>query len=175
MRSVWCAGMLVLGLAGGVVAGETSRHQDRRDLADMVDTYLLMQVQDRLELSDEQFAKAMPIIRQLQEHRWEGLEQRREGLRALRRLLESGKATDSTVGPGLARLREAATSMCQKVAGDMAALDALLTPVQQAKYRVLEAEVERRIRHIRRRAGDRGPRFPSPEGMDSAEGQPAQP
>ena len=43
----------------------------------------------------------------------------------------------------------------------MEALDAVLTPLQQAKYRVFEVEVEHRMRDLMRRS--RRDRSPNPE------------
>jgi Spy/CpxP family protein refolding chaperone len=146
-----------------------SRADRHRELAAMVDTYLLMQVQERVGLSNDQFARVMPLIRRLQADRREMMEARRGEIRKLRALLAAGNATDASVSPVLEQLRATEQSVCQKIIEDMQGIDGILTPLQQAKYRVLEAEVEKRIRHLRRRAGGRGPQFPAPQGEDPPE------
>ena len=50
----------------------------------------------------------------------------------------------------------------ERTRADFAELDAALSPLQQAKYRVLELEVEQRLRELMGRARQRGERTRPP-------------
>jgi hypothetical protein len=81
----------------------------------------------------------------------------------LRRLLASGAATESGVVELLKELKTIENEEPQTLRKSMDAIDAALNPLQQAKYRVLEADVERRIREIMRELG--GARRPGGRGL----------
>jgi hypothetical protein len=66
----------------------------------------------------------------------------------MRRLLGSGGATEARVIEALKALKAAEAEERATVQRDLEALEAALTPLQQAKYRLLEAEVERKIRDL---------------------------
>jgi Spy/CpxP family protein refolding chaperone len=128
----------------------------------MVDAYVLSNLQESLGLSDDQFVKLLPLVKHLQSERREAMERRMRALREMRRLLKSGTATEPEV---LAQLKEFKASESESpVRGgkDMEAIDALLTPLQQAKFRVFEAEVGQKLRELtsqmrRQNRGESGP------------------
>jgi hypothetical protein len=66
----------------------------------------------------------------------------------LRRILQQGGATEARVGELLRDVKAAETEGPALVRKDMDAIDAVLDPVQQAKYRLLEVEVERKLRGL---------------------------
>jgi hypothetical protein len=155
---VWIICMVLLG-GGAVYAQEPERHEGARsgrarheELFRMVDAYIFMHMQERLELSDEQFVKVLPLVKRLQADRrdWEG--RRMRALQQLRRLLFTGAATEVRVGELLAELKAVEGGMPRVLQKDVEALDGVLTPLQQAKYRVLETEVEQRLRDLRNAA-----------------------
>ena len=82
----------------------------------------------------------------------------------LRRLLASGDGDRSGVTELLRQVKAAEAEEPAASAQDRDAIDAALSPVQQAKFRVLEAEVEHKIRELmaqiraQRREGAGGPR-----------------
>lgn len=120
----------------------------RDDIFKMIDAYIVSNLQESLSLSDEQFVKLLPLVKRLQTER-RGLTQRRiRALGELRRLFDSGSATDVRVTDLLKELKAVEAEEPATLRRNMAAIDAALTPVQQAKYRVLEVEVERRIREL---------------------------
>lgn len=119
----------------------------------MIDAYLLSNLQESLSLTDDQFAKALPLVKRLNEERRKVRMARLEALRALSQRLESGTATEEQVSRDLAALREADAALRLADERNLAALDAVLTPLQQAKFRVLEYEVDRRMRNLIDRAG----------------------
>jgi hypothetical protein len=159
---VWMTCIALLG-AGAVYAQEPPRQDGPRagrarheELFRMVDAYIFMHMQERLELSDEQFVKVLPLVKRLQSDRrdWEG--RRMRALQRLRRLLVTGTATEAQVGEVLAELKAVEAEMPRVLQRDVDALDGALTPLQQAKYRVLEIEVEQRLRDLRNAARLRG-------------------
>lgn len=145
----------VVALAGLAVGASAQAPADppppgspRQEVGRMVDAYVLSNLQESLGLSDDQFVKLLPLVKRLQAERREAMERRGRALREMRRLLKSGSATEPEV---LAQLKEwKAIEADDPVRGhkDMEAIDALLTPLQQAKFRVFEAEVGQKLREL---------------------------
>jgi Spy/CpxP family protein refolding chaperone len=159
-----CFGSLILifsALAAPALAqeqqGAGSRGDDTQALRDevneVVDAYLLMKVQERLDLTDEQMLKALPLIRKHHQMRRDLEHRRFHLLRELHQLLSSGGATEERVVPLLRELKGIEVDLPLKTRQNVDAIDALLTPIQQAKYRLLEAAIDRRLRELRHRAG----------------------
>jgi hypothetical protein len=63
----------------------------------MVDAYVMSNLQESLGLSDEQFAKAIPLVTKLQTERREYHFERTRKMREMRRLLRQGGATEAHV------------------------------------------------------------------------------
>ena len=138
-----------------LVAGAASAQQEppagrpaREEAFRMVDAYLVSNMQESLGLSDEQYVKLLPLVNRLQKDRREYTARRMEALHEMRRLLQSGGATEARVAELLKEVKavEAESPAVQKK--NLDAIDAVLTSVQQAKYRILETEVERKIREL---------------------------
>ena len=134
----------------------------RAEAFKMVDAYVMSNLQESLGLSDEQFAKAIPLVTKLQTERREYYFERTRKMREMRRLLRQGGATEAQVLELLGQVKALDADGPARAQRDIAALDAVLTPLQQAKFRVLELEVEQRMRELVRRArpreGERTPR-----------------
>lgn len=137
----------------------------RAEAFKMVDAYVMSNLQESLGLSDEQFAKAIPLVKKLQTERREYYLERTRTVREMRRLLHQGGAPESQVLDLLQRLKGLDADGPVHARKNLEALDAVLSPVQQAKFRVLEMEVEQRMRElmnrVRPRAGRPGARVPS--------------
>jgi hypothetical protein len=74
---------------------------------------------------------------------------RRQGLLLeLRGLVESGRATDQRIADLLKDLKALEGEEPDVLRRDRDALDAVLTPIQQAKLRILEVQVEQRLREL---------------------------
>ncbi len=130
----------------------------RRDEAfRMVDAYVISQLQESLELGDAQFGKVVPLVTRLQTDRREYFLGRARLLREMRRLLRAGGASEAQVLAKLDELKRLETDGPARTKRDVDALDAALTPLQQAKYRLLELEVEQRMRELMGRARGRAP------------------
>ena len=121
----------------------------------MVDAYVVSNLQESLGLSDEAFVRVLPLVKKLQTSRREHLLSRSHLLRELRRELASGTATEAEVRETLRQLKEVETGGSERVRLGMSDLDAALSPLQQAKFRLLELEVEQRMRELMGRARPR--------------------
>jgi hypothetical protein len=164
---------LVLGLA--LAAGTASAQQGpgagrpaREEAFRMVDAYVVSNMQESLGLSDEQFAKAIPLVKKLQSERREYLFERMRLMHEMRRLLQQGGAVEPQVLELLKEVKNLEAEGPERIRRDYEALDALFTPIQQAKYRVLEGEVEQRVRELTNRArgarsGERPRNEPQPQ------------
>lgn len=121
----------------------------------LMDAYLISNLQESLGLTDEQFARAMPLVKKLQSDRRDFARRRMQALRSLRRSLVSGSATEAGVAELLKDVKNASTEERAATVRNVDALDAVLTPLQQAKFRVFEAEVDIRLRHLLARSQDK--------------------
>ena len=124
----------------------------REEAFRMVEAYVVSNMQESLGLSDEQFAKAIPLVKKLQRDRRDGLLERGRLMREMRRLLRQGGAVEPQVTELLKQAKALEAETPERTRRDLEALDALFTPIQQAKYRVLEIEVEQRMRELLNRA-----------------------
>jgi Spy/CpxP family protein refolding chaperone len=140
----------------GPPAAENGRPRD--DIGKMIDAYVISNLQEGLGLNDEQFVKLLPLVKRLQSDRRALAQRRQRTVGELRRLLQSGTATDARVSELLRELKAVETEEPAVIRRDRDALDAALTPVQQAKYRLMEVELDRRLRDLvsqaRRNAAD---------------------
>lgn len=121
----------------------------------LMDAYLISNLQESLGLTDEQFTKALPLVKKLQSDRRDFARRRMQALRQLRKTLLSGSATESGVVDLLKDLKNASAEERAGTLRNLEVLDAVLTPIQQAKYRVFEAEVDLRLRHLLARSQDK--------------------
>jgi Spy/CpxP family protein refolding chaperone len=142
--------------------------RQREEGARMIEAYIVSNLQESLALTDDQFVKVLPLVKKLQTERREYAQGRMRLLRQMRRALESGSATEGQVTDLLNELKALDAEGPARNRKNLAAVDAVLTPLQQAKLRILEVEVERKLREIlseirgRRSPGHRG-KEPSPE------------
>jgi len=114
----------------------------------MIDAYLLANVQDALGLSDEQGAKVVPLVLKLQGDRRNFHRQRHKALGEMKKQLGSGTATEAQIADRMKALRALEGEELEAIRKDVEAIDKELTIVQQAKFRILEREVERKIQGL---------------------------
>lgn|GEM_PF-1998673 len=127
------------------------------EAAKMIDAYIVSNLQESLGLSDEQFVKLLPLVRHLQSERRDFVQRRNKTVRELRRLLNSGTATEPQVLDALRELKALESDGPWKIQKSLEAIDAALSPLQQAKFRVLEIEVEQKIRELMNQIRRQGP------------------
>ena len=149
-------------VAAGGAAQDTgdrrTRSKERRNEAyRMVDAYVIANIQESLGLDDEAYVKVIPLVNKLQKTRREYFHSRSHAVREMRRLLQSGSATEAQVLEALSALKQLEIDGPRQMQEQSVALDEVLTPLQQAKYRVFELEVEQRMRELMRRARRGGP------------------
>jgi len=110
----------------------------------LFDSYVVLQAQEALKLSDEQFPKFLPRLRALQVARRRGLQQRRQVVAELNRMLRAPRLDESRAREALTRIRELDTQSHTELLRAYEELDRVLDLVQQARFRVFEEQVERR-------------------------------
>lgn len=158
-------GLVVAASAARAQVEEPAQRPQREEAFRLVDAYVVSHLQEGLGLSDEQFAKVVPLVTRLQRERRDYLIGRVRLMREMRRLLRQGGGVEAQVLERLAESKKLEAEGPERIRRDLEALDAALSPLQQAKYRVLEGEVERRMRELANRV--RGAR-PGPRQRDNA-------
>ena len=155
-RGSYVAVMLLLLGAGGVGAQEPGARpgsgRPREELFKMVDAYIVSNLQESLGLSDAQFVKVLPLVKKLQSDRRGYFERRHQALQEMRRLLESGRATETRIAELLSDVKGIESEEPAALRRDVEALDAVLTPMQQAKLRVLQVQIEQKLRELDRKS-----------------------
>lgn len=169
----------LLAVAGFASAQETSapsdpQHRRRREEAfRMIDAYFVSNLQESLGLTDEQFVRLLPMVRRLQNDRRQYAQRRQRALQEMRKALQSGGATEGRIEELLREVKAAEGEEAPALRRDREAIDAVLSPVQQAKFRILELEVERKIREMM--AQMRGQARPLGRGRPRDQGQSPRP
>jgi len=133
----------------------------RDEAGRLIDAYVISNLQESLALSDDQFVKALPLVKRLHTDRREIMQRRGRALGEMRRLLKSGAATESPVLEQLKEVKALEADEPARIRKTMDAIDGILTPLQQAKFRILEVEVGQKLREMMnqmRRQGRQGMR-----------------
>jgi hypothetical protein len=123
--------------APGVSQGELQR---------LFDAYVLMQAQETLQLTDAQYPRFLARLRALQEVRRRTLAERTRIVQELRRMVQGrGEGADAgRLSERLKALREAEARAGVVIREAADSLDEVLDPLQQARWRILEEQMERR-------------------------------
>jgi Spy/CpxP family protein refolding chaperone len=120
----------------------------REEAFKIIDAYIVSNLQESLGLTDDQFVKVLPLVKRLQTDRREMFQRRQRAVRELRRALRSGTATEAQVADLLREMKAVEAEEPARMRKNLDAIDATLTPLQQAKLRVLEEEVAQKIREL---------------------------
>lgn len=120
----------------------------------MLDGYMLIQAQEMLQLSDEQFPRFLSRVRLLQEARRRSQGERQRALQELRRLTSGrgGPADEDGIKERLKALDDLDARAAAEIKQQQTAIDQVLTPVQQARFRLFEETIERRKLELLMRA-----------------------
>jgi Spy/CpxP family protein refolding chaperone len=131
------------------------------------DSYVLLQAQDTLKLTDAQFPRFLSRLRVLQETRRRHLQARRQILNTLGRLLKATPFDEAQARGQLTALRELDTKAADDLLKAYESIDEVLNTAQQAKFRVFEEMVERRKIDLLMRARQlaNGPGQPGPSAV----------
>ncbi len=119
------------------------------------DAYILVQAQQALSLTDEQYAKFVGAMRTLQDTRRRHQQERARLVRELARLSAQSPVDEQAIGTALTSLRQHDANAAEELSRAYAAVDAVLTPRQQARFRVFEENMERRKLELVLRARQR--------------------
>ena len=132
------------------------------EVLNMLDAYALVQAQNALNLSDDQYGEFVSRLKKLQGAR-RRLQQARNGLIAeLRRLTNPGvqQLDEATVRDRLRQLRDLDAKTPTELKAAYDAIEEVLDLRQQARFRIFEETIERRkldlLMRARRSAGGRG-------------------
>jgi hypothetical protein len=116
-------------------------------LHQLFDAMLVMQAQKALALSEEQYPQFLTRVQALQETRRRNQQQRLRLISDLQRLTNprnARDADDAAVTQRLAALQELEARAAADLRRSYDGIDEVLTPVQRARFRVLEEQIERR-------------------------------
>ena len=113
------------------------------ELQRLFDSWALLQAQEFLKLSDEQFARFLPKFKALQDVRRQGLQQRTRVLNQLRKGLNDGDP-DEQIKASLKLLQDIDDRAVADTRKAFEAVDQALDLRQQAKFRIFEEQMERR-------------------------------
>ena len=112
----------------------------------MLDGYMLIQAQDVLQLTDEQFPRFLSRVRTWQETRRRTQGERQRMLQELRRMT-SGRddvVDANAVKDRLKALDDLETRASGEIQQHRGAIDQVLNPTQQARFRIFEETMEQR-------------------------------
>ena len=134
-------------------------------IQDVVEGFYVSRFQRELELDDNQFAKVLPALRESLQKRTELGRQRTRALIAMRQALRNG-ASDEEI---LERIREVDAADAELRAVQerlLREVDPVLTPSQRARLRIVQPNLEQRIRNLieRSRNPNAQRRRPPPQG-----------
>lgn len=121
--------------AEGVSPGEIQR---------LFDAYVVMQAQQELQLSDDQYPKFLARVKTLQSVRQRGLAERVRIIQELRRLSTGSSLDDGQARAQLKALADADARTAGEVREALNGIDQVLDLRQQIRFRIFEEQMERR-------------------------------
>jgi Spy/CpxP family protein refolding chaperone len=146
---------IALSLMAGVVSGQGLR--GRADGSDgdapsvspleiqrMFDAYALLQAQEQLKITDDQYAQFLPRFKALQDARRKAMQERVRIVQDLRRLTSEEQIDEAQTKERLKALQEADARSESDIRRAYEAIDQVLDMRQRAKFRIFEEMMERR-------------------------------
>ena len=110
----------------------------------LFDAYVVMQAQQELQLSDEQYPKFLARVKTLQAARQRGLTERGRIFQELRRLNNGSSLDDTQARAQLQALTDVDTRTAGEVRDALNGIDQVLDLRQQIRFRIFEEQMERR-------------------------------
>jgi Spy/CpxP family protein refolding chaperone len=136
------------GAAGPLDDANVTPQEIRR----MFDSYALMQAQDQLKITEEQFPKFLTRFKALQDLRRRALQERNRRLQELRRLTSDPQADETRMKEQVKALQELEDRSQADMRKAYEAIDQVLEVRQQARFRVFEEQMEQRMLQLITRA-----------------------
>ena len=118
----------------------------------MFDSYALLQAQDALKISNDQFPKFLIQFKALQEQRRKSQQDRNRVLQDLRKLALAEKPDEAQIKERMKELRDLEEQGHTDIRKTYDAIDQVLDVRQQARFRVFEAQMEQRLLQLVARA-----------------------
>ncbi len=131
------------GRLGGAGAAGDDPTVSPFELQKLFDSYALVQAQQFLGISDEQYTRFLPRFMALQGARRQALQQRTRALNDIRKLLNDPQG-DEGVKNALKQLQDIDERAAGETRKASDAVDQVLDLLQQAKFRIFEEQMERR-------------------------------
>ena len=135
------------------------------DLERWLDSYVLIKAQDALKITDAQFPRFLQRLNALQTTRRRNAAARRQILATIARQLRATPVDEAGAREQVKALRELDMRAADELRKAYDALDEALEPVQQARFRLFEQQVERRqielLMKARERAAEAGRQGPT--------------
>jgi hypothetical protein len=128
---------------GGITPAEIRR---------MFDSYALMQAQEQLKITDEQFPRFLSRFKALQDVRRRNLMERNRRLQELRRLTSNPQTDETTLSERVKALQELEDRSLADLRKAYEGVDQVLDVRQQARFRVFEEQMEQRMLQLITRA-----------------------
>ena len=110
----------------------------------LFDAYVVMQAQQELQLSDEQYPKFLARVKQLQAARQRGLVDRQRVIQDLRRLDAAPSLDEGQARTQLRSLADIDARTATDVREAQAGIDEVLDTRQRVRFRIFEEQMERR-------------------------------
>ena len=114
------------------------------EIQKLFDAYVVMQAQQELQLSDEQYPKFLARVKALQAARQKGLAERGRLIQDLRRLDHAPSLDERAARDQLKALADIDARLVTEVRDVMAGIDEVLDVRQRIRFRVFEEQMERR-------------------------------
>lgn len=147
---------------GGVAGAQGAQVLTPVELERWFDSYVLLQAQDTLRLTDAQFARALPPLKALQAARRRHQQSRRQLVNAMGVLLKATPVDEPMLREKLKALKEVEARASEDIRRAYDSLDEVLDVTQQARFRLFEEQVERRKFDLLSRARQRAGEQPNP-------------
>jgi hypothetical protein len=132
---------------GGPLPGLDNGDMTPGEIQKLFDAYLVMEAQQALELSDQQYPQFLTRLRTLQDTRRRTQQERNQLMGQLQRLTNPRLAKpvdESEIKARLASLQELESRTAAEMRKAYNALDEVLDVRQQGRFRVFEEQIERR-------------------------------
>jgi len=132
---------------GGPLPGLDNGDMTPGEIQKLFDAYLVMEAQQALQLSDQQYPQFLTRLRTLQDTRRRTQQERNQLMGQLQRLTNPRLAKpvdDSEIKARLSSLQELESRTAAEMRKAYNALDEVLDVRQQGRFRVFEEQIERR-------------------------------
>jgi DNA repair ATPase RecN len=154
---------------GGPLPGLDNGDLSRGEIQRLFDAYLVMEAQQALALTDQQYPQFLTRLKTLQDTRRRNQQERNQLMGQLQRLTnprQPGRGEEAQIKERLTALQELESRNAAEMRKAYNALDEVLDVRQQARFRVFEEQIERRKIELLTRA--RQQNRPNPQGPNQA-------